>query len=204
MIVIIDYSMGNPGSILNMLKKIGAQGVISGDPEEITRADKLILPGVGAFDEGMKNLNKAGIRDALEKKVLGENAPILGICLGIQLFTKRSEEGKDSGLGWIDAETIRFRFDPMTTQLKIPHMGWNTVKLLKDSYLFQDMYDNPRFYFVHSYHLVCANPEDVLTTTHHAYEFVSGIQRGNITGLQFHPEKSHKFGIRLLTNFARS
>jgi glutamine amidotransferase len=188
MIVIVDYGMGNLGSIQNMLKRIGADALISSDISEIEKADKLILPGVGSFDSAMKNLNNLGLTRILNKKVIEDKTPVLGICLGIQLFTKRSEEGNLPGLGWIDAGTIRFRFDKNQTKLKIPHMRWNTVKIRQESHLFKDMYNDARFYFVHSYHVVCNN--------------ASAIQKENIIGVQFHPEKSHKFGMKILQNFA--
>jgi glutamine amidotransferase len=202
MIVIIDYGMGNLGSILSMLKKIGAKAVISSNVEEIGQADKLILPGVGAFDSGMRSLNERGFRDVLDRKVLKEKTPILGICLGMQLLSKGSEEGTLEGMGWIDADTVRFRFDGSQTGLKIPHMGWNTVQVVNESPIFHDMYEEPRFYFVHSYHVACRNEADVMTRTSYGFDFTSSVARGNIMGVQFHPEKSHKFGMRLLKNFA--
>lgn len=202
MVVVIDYGMGNLGSILNMMKKIGAPAVISSKISDIEKADKLILPGVGAFDNGMKNLSERGLIHVLNNKVIKDATPILGICLGMQLFAKRSEEGILDGLGWIDAETVRFRFEGDKTGLKIPHMGWNYLKIAREHHLFGDLGDNPRFYFVHSYHVVCNSSEDVLATTYYGYDFVSSINRGNIFGVQFHPEKSHKFGMRLLTNWA--
>lgn len=203
MIIIIDYGMGNLGSILNMLKKIGASAIVSSSLEEIRKAEKLILPGVGAFDNGMKNLNDRGLTVVLREQVIEKGKPILGICLGMQLLTKRSEEGRTEGLGWIDAETVRFRFGEAQEGLKIPHMGWNTVNVMKESPLFKDMSEDPRFYFVHSYHVVCNDPGDVLTTTYYGYDFTSSVQRENMTGVQFHPEKSHKFGMRLLENWAK-
>ncbi len=203
MIVIIDYQMGNIGSILNMLKKIGMPGTITSDPAEIRKADRFILPGVGSFDQGMANLQRLGLIPVLAEKVLQERAPVLGICLGMQLMTKSSEEGKAAGLGWIDAKTVRFRHDP-SEELKVPHMGWNTISVRKESALFRDMFPEPRFYFVHSYHAVCEDPGDVLTSTPYGYEFTSAFQHGNIIGVQFHPEKSHKFGMRMLKNFAEA
>lgn len=202
MIIIVDYGMGNFGSILNMLKRVGAKAAISSYVSDIEKADKLILPGVGSFDNAMKNLDGLKLVPVLNKKVLKEKTPILGICLGIQLFTKKSEEGTLPGLGWIDAETIRFRFD-RKQNLKIPHMGWNTVKILKARPLFENMYAGARFYFVHSYHLVCKNKQDAATTTGYGYDFVSSVAKGNIYGTQFHPEKSHKFGMKLLENFSK-
>lgn len=201
MIIVIDYGMGNLGSILNMLKKIGATARVSSDSKEIADADKLILPGVGAFDTGMKRLAELDLIGLLNHKVLDLETPTLGVCLGMQLLMKRSEEGILPGLGWINGETIRFRFDSQQTNLKIPHMGWNTIKIQREGVLFNGMDSAARFYFVHSYHVTCDHADDVLTTTNYGYEFVSALQRGNIMGAQFHPEKSHKFGMKLYKNF---
>jgi glutamine amidotransferase len=204
MIVIIDYGMGNLGSIQNMLKKIGAKGIISSDISDIQKADKLILPGVGAFDNGMKNLQKLELIPILNEKVLVNKTPILGICLGMQLLGKKSEEGQLAGLGWVEAETIKFKFDDNQANFKIPHMGWNTIQIKKESSLFKNMYENARFYFVHSYHLVCKNKQDVLTETNYGFDFVSSVEKNNIIGVQFHPEKSHKFGMKLFKNFVEN
>jgi len=201
MIAIIDYGLGNLGSISNMLKKIGAECVITSDKNTINKASKLILPGVGAFDNGISNLDNLGLIDVLAEKVVGEGYPILGICLGMQLLTKQSEEGTQSGLGFVDAETVKFEFPDSIAKLKVPHMGWNTVEQRKESKLFKDMFEENRFYFVHSYHVVCANVSDILTTTVYGIEFVSSFEKNNIYGSQFHPEKSHKFGMQLLKNF---
>jgi glutamine amidotransferase len=203
MIVIIDYGAGNLGSVVNMLKKIGTRVLVSSNAAIIGQAEKLILPGVGAFDQGMKNINDLGILPLLTDCVFKNRIPILGICLGMQLLTQKSEEGVLSGLGWIDAEAIRFNFDNKL-DLKIPHMGWNTVKVCKDSPLFNHMYPDPRFYFVHSYYVVCRCEQDILTKTFHGYDFVSSFVKGNIVGVQFHPEKSHKFGMKFLKNFVES
>lgn len=204
MIVIVDYGMGNLGSIQNMLRKVGAEAKISAEAEDIERADKLILPGVGAFDTGMLQLRQRGLIELLNRKALEEKTPILGVCLGMQLMGKASEEGRLAGLGWLDAECIRFRFEAETSRLKIPHMGWNTVSIQREGTLFKDMPPEPRFYFVHSYHLVLREAGDVLATTEHGYAFVSAVQRGNIMAVQFHPEKSHKFGMRLYKNFVEA
>lgn len=201
MIVIIDYGMGNLGSIVNMLKKVGVKAIISADPAVIEQANKLILPGVGAFDNGMKHLNDLNLVPPLNYKVLVEKIPILGICLGAQLLTQRSEEGGLSGLGWIEADTVRFKFNQTDARLKIPHMGWNLLNIYQSHPLFTDMYEEPRFYFVHSYHFTCRNEADVLAKTLYGYEFTSVIGRENIMGTQFHPEKSHKFGLKILKNF---
>ncbi len=203
MIVIIDYGMGNLGSILNMMKKIGAKAIISSDIAEIEKAAKLILPGVGSFDNGMKNINDRGLIQLLNKKVLNDKTPILGICLGCQLITKSSEEGNLPGLGWIDARTVRFRFNDNLKNLKIPHMGWNTVRMCKEEPLVDNLQGEQRFYFVHSYHLVCDHEDDVLMKTFYGYEFASAVKKGNVVGVQFHPEKSHRFGMELLKNWVR-
>lgn len=202
MITIVDYGVGNLGSILNMLKKIGAKAQASSDPDVLRQADKLILPGVGAFDAGMKKLNETGLVPVLNKLVLEENVPVIGLCLGMQLMTKRSEEGTEAGLGWIDAETVRFKFGPEDAQLKVPHMGWNTLDIRRQHPLVADLGPESRFYFVHSYHVVCQNEADVVAYTDYGYPLAAIINKGNILGAQFHPEKSHKFGMQLLKNFA--
>jgi len=201
MIAIVDYGMGNVGSIANMLSRLRAEWVITSDHEIIKSADKLILPGVGAFDHAMERLDVQGLIPVIEHVVLDLRRPILGICLGVQIFTKCSEEGKLSGLGWIDAETIQFQFPPGTNDLKIPHMGWNNIDVKRNHPLFSGFDEPPRFYFVHSYHVCCQNQEDILATSDHGIQFVAAVCHGNIMGTQFHPEKSHKFGLRLLSNF---
>jgi glutamine amidotransferase len=200
MITIIDYKTGNLGSIQNILKRIGEDSVVTSDKDEIARATKFILPGVGAFDTGMRNLTGLNLIDILNKKVIEEKIPVLGICLGMQLLSKGSEEGSLPGLGWIDASTVHFKFED-STEYKIPHMGWNFIRLHKTGRLFDNMYPDSRFYFVHSYFFSANDPEDVLTSTTYEIEFTSAIERGNILGVQFHPEKSHKFGMKLLKNF---
>jgi imidazole glycerol-phosphate synthase subunit HisH len=200
MITIIDYKTGNLGSIQNILKRIGEDSVITSDKGEIARATKLILPGVGAFDTGMSNLTDLDLIDVLNEKVKVEKIPVLGICLGMQLLSGGSEEGSLPGLGWIDAESIRFRFEN-SQEYKIPHMGWNFIKQYKTSKLFENMFTDPRFYFVHSFFLRVHDTKDILTSTTYEIEFTSAIERGNILGVQFHPEKSHKFGMKLLKNF---
>lgn len=201
MVVIVDYKMGNLGSIFNMLKKIGVSTMVSSSISDIMSASKLILPGVGAFDNGMINLQQAGLISVLTEKVLVQKAPVLGICLGMQLLTRNSEEGSLQGLGWIDGYTARFRFSSEQQGLKIPHMGWNTVVFKQGSIFSQGYEAAPRFYFVHSFHVVCDSEENVAGNTFYGYEFTSVIQKENIYGVQFHPEKSHKFGLRLLNNW---
>ncbi|VVB60470.1 Imidazole glycerol phosphate synthase subunit HisH [uncultured archaeon] len=202
MITILDYGMGNVKSILNIIYKVGGEAIISSDINKIIDAEKIILPGIGSFDVGIKNLTEQGLISILNKKVLDEKTPFLGICLGMQLITQRSEEGKLNGLGWINAETEKFR--SLKDNLKVPHMGWNYVTVKKKSKLFKDMYDNPRFYFVHSYYVRCKDKNDILTTTEYGFNFVSAIEKDNIYATQFHPEKSHKFGMKLMENFVKN
>lgn len=201
MIVIVDYGMGNLGSIMNMFRKVGAKSMLSRQPEDLLQAERLILPGVGAFDTGMRNLLTAGYMDALNRKVLQERTPIMGICLGMQLFTQHSEEGQKPGLGWLDAQTVRFSFNGGPEQHKIPHMGWADVKICKPSPFFHNPEQDQRFYFVHSFHVKCNNPDDVLTSTLYGFEFTSAVCRDNIIGVQFHPEKSHRFGLEFFKAF---
>lgn len=204
MLVIIDYGLGNLGSIQNMLKKIGVKSFITSDIKEIESASKLILPGVGSFDFAMSQLKDLGLIEVLNHKVLVEKTPILGICLGVQLFTTKSEEGQLPGLNWIEAETLKFNFSNENAHLKIPHMGWNDVTQLKESRLFKDMPDESRFYFVHSFYLKPKNSEDSLLNCNYGLDFSCALEKDNIVGVQFHPEKSHKFGMQLLRNFAEN
>lgn len=201
MITIIDYNTGNIKSIQNMLKRIGAKSCISSNPLEIENAEKLILPGVGHFDYGMRNLQESGLIEVLNKRVLKDKVPILGICLGAQLLGNKSEEGVLPGLAWVDMEVLKFDKAKMAEDLKIPHMSWNEITIKKESILLSGLDNESRFYFVHSYYMKCNNEKDVLTTSRYGYEFTSAVEKENIFGVQFHPEKSHKFGMRLLENF---
>jgi glutamine amidotransferase len=203
MITIIDYRVGNVGSILNMLNKIHADAMVTNEIEKINETDKIILPGVGSFDSGMKNLHEMGLIPVLEKKALEDKVPILGICLGMQLLSENSEEGTMRGLGWLRATTVKFSFGP-GQPLKVPHMGWNYVYPRKESRLFNNMYPDPRFYFVHSYYMNPNDSADILTTSNYGIEFTSSVMKENIYGVQFHPEKSHKYGMLLLKNFAEN
>jgi glutamine amidotransferase len=200
-VVVIDYGLGNIASILNMLKKVGVSASVASCPEKINNADKIILPGIGSFDTGMKNLAERGLIGVLYERVIKEKVAILGICLGMQLLTKRSQEGGLDGLGWVDADTVKFNFDNHNGGLRIPHMGWNTVEPVKENLLFKDMSGEVRFYFAHSYHVVCYNSSDIIAMTCYGYNFVSVFQNKNIFGVQFHPEKSHSFGMKVLENF---
>jgi len=198
MIAILDYGVGNLMSIHNMFNKIGVDSVITSDVEEIRNADKYLLSGVGSFDHGINSLKSASFFKTLEKEVLDKKKPILGICLGMQLLTNSSEEGKEKGLGWIDAQTIRFDLD--NKKLSIPHMGWSKVSIVNTNNIFRNLEEN-RFYFVHSYHVFCNDESNELATANYGKIFTCSINEDNIYGVQFHPEKSHKFGMKLLKNF---
>lgn len=199
MITIVDYGMGNLGSISNILRYVGEQARVTSDPEAIRQAEKLILPGVGAFDAAMARINDGPIRAALDESVVERKVPVLGICLGMQLLTRGSEEGSTPGLGWIDAETVRF---PAQPGLKVPHMGWNTVEPTGENPLTRSLPEGSRFYFVHSYYVRTRDPAHAMLKAFHGVSFDAGICRDHIFGVQFHPEKSHKFGMNLLRSFA--
>jgi imidazole glycerol-phosphate synthase subunit HisH len=202
MLVIVDYQMGNLGSIVNMLKKAGIGSVLSSDPDVIRRATRLILPGVGAFDNGMKNLERLKLVSVLNEQVIDKRIPILGLCLGMQLLSKQSEEGYLPGLSWLDAQTVRFHFTKEQNSLKIPHMGWNLVDIQRPHPLLKGLEEDNRFYFVHSFHVVCANEKTIVGETTYGNPFTSVVAHGNVMGVQFHPEKSHRFGMQLLKNYA--
>ena len=200
MIVIVDYKMGNLGSIKNMLKKIGFQSEITSVLETISSASRLILPGVGAFDNAMKQLSRLDMLDILNQKVLKEKVPILGICLGMQLLTESSEEGKLKGLGWIAGRVIRFR-EEVLSGLKVPHMGWNEVQLKRNHPLFEGVNPGSEFYFVHSYYPCPTDPKLLLGETDYGRPFTSVISSKNLFAVQFHLEKSGRPGLRILSNF---
>jgi glutamine amidotransferase len=199
MITIVDYGMGNLGSIQNMFKRLQVAARVTGDPAEIEHAEKILLPGVGAFDNAMQRINEGGLREALDRKALVEKVPVLGICLGMQLLTRFSEEGTVPGLGWIGASTRRF---PAAPGLKVPHMGWNVTVPTRENPLTRGLDGELRFYFVHSYYVTVDNEDDSILKATHGIAFDAAVMRGNIYGAQFHPEKSHRFGMQLLKNFA--
>ena len=200
-IVIIDYGMGNLMSVLNKFNRIKVPAIISSSLTDIENADKLILSGVGQYAYGMKKLKEIGILEILNKKVLEDKTPILGICLGMQLFTKFGYEGEVEGMGWINGKTVIFDRKVLDETYKVPHMGWNSVTIKKDTPLFKDSEPDDMYYFVHKYHVECDEKEDILATTTYGYEFVSCVNKGNIYGTQFHPEKSHEYGFKLIKNF---
>jgi glutamine amidotransferase len=197
-IVIINYGMGNLGSIENMIRRVGGNPVISSSREVIAQATKLILPGVGYFAHAVTELKRQELWDIIDKRVKKDKVSILCICLGAQLALAHSEEGDAEGFGWIKGEVVRFN---LPDGMKIPHMGWNNVMSKKKSRLFESMYDDPRFYFVHSYYFNNINEDSILTTTVYGHEFVSSLEKENIFAVQFHPEKSHKYGMKLFENF---
>lgn len=201
MISVIDYGVSNLGSMLNMLRKVGAQAQLVSTAEELDRADKLILPGVGAFDNGIAALTERGLVEPLRKKALHDKVPLLGVCLGMQMLGRASEEGSMAGLGLIDAEARRFQFAADSAH-KVPHMGWSLLAPRRASALNSGLDALTRFYFCHSYHLVCDDPADVLASASYGADFVAMVQHENVYGVQFHPEKSHRFGMALLRNFA--
>jgi glutamine amidotransferase len=197
-LLVIDSGMGNLASVANMIRKIGGEAKISSSPDEICQAEKLVLPGVGSFDAGINSLKNNSLDLAIKKAIKENGSFLLGICLGMQLLFESSEEGIEPGLGLIPGHVCKFQLDGQN--LRIPHMGWNIVKPKQDSNLF-NIEDEQRFYFVHSYHVNCANAEDASARTHYGYDFVSAVESDNVMGVQFHPEKSHRFGMSLFKRF---
>lgn len=198
---ILNFDIGNVGSVANMLKKIGAQFVLVETEEQLLKCDRLILPGVGAFDTGIMKIRSSALFPKIVSRVVDEQMPILGICLGMQLLFEGSEEGKEKGLGWIPGRVKKFQFSEKSALLKIPHMGWNYIKREGNSAIFGEAVPRERYYFVHSFH-VCCDDEYVIARSNYGYDFVCSVKNNNIYGVQFHPEKSHKFGLQLFRNFA--
>ena len=198
---VVDYGVNNIGSVLNMLGRLRFDAVPARRPEDLEQCEAILLPGIGAFDAGVTNLRKAGLFDAIKERVQGHGVPILGICLGMQLLSRGSDEGKLEGLGLLPATTTRFHLTNGERKLKIPHMGWNDTTC-HDSQLFAGL-ESPRFYYVHSYHVTCDDPADVAASCQYGITFAAAVRRGHVMGTQFHPEKSHRFGKRVLANFVR-
>tara|TARA_Y100000816_G_scaffold122065_1_gene85772 strand:- start:8498 stop:9112 length:615 start_codon:yes stop_codon:yes gene_type:complete len=199
---VVDYGYNNIGSIVNMLIHIGVKPLVISNPCEINKIDYLVLPGIGSFDRGISELKKLNFIEFLNEYKLKER-PLMGICLGMQMMTKFSEEGKFRGLGWFDAQTIKFKFDT-SLKLTVPHMGWNKINVAKNNSLFCNIENLHRFYFVHSYYVECNCKADILATTKYGKQFVSAIQKDNLIGLQFHPEKSLSHGIKVFKNLVKT
>ena len=199
-IIVIDYGMGNLNSVKRKLNLIGLNALISSDLKDIENADKLILPGVGHFQKAIENIKKLQLWDIINEVVLIKKKPILGICLGMQLMAKSSEEGNCSGFGWFDANVVKFNVKD-NLKYKIPHTGWNQIDKVKESNLMTNIPEYSEFYFVHSYHFKCNNSNDILNETDYEYKFTSAVEKENIFGVQYHPEKSHDIGEQLLKNF---
>ena len=200
MISILDYGAGNTNSVIRMIERAGGRANRISTIDEILAAKKLIIPGVGAFDHGMTQLSSKGLIDPLNVVAFEKPIPILGICLGMQLMCRGSEEGTEPGLGWIAADVVRFNTTKVNG-LRIPHMGWNTLKIVQENPLLPLEDTEKRFYFVHSYRVCCDNLDDPIAITHYGEDFVAAFQRSNLMGVQFHPEKSHRFGMDLIRRF---
>lgn len=205
MIKIINYGMGNTGSLSNMIKKAGSESEICSHPAQLRDSAAIVLPGVGSFDNGMEKLRHTGFLEEIKYLVLSKRVPLLGICLGMHLLFENSEEGKSAGLSFLNGNVTRFNFKGQrnSKNLKVPHMGWNSLHLKEKSDIFSGLDEEARFYFVHSYHVNCSNLSDIAATTNYGYEFVCSVQRNNIFGVQFHPEKSHRFGVQFFKNFIK-
>ncbi|MBK7616839.1 MAG: imidazole glycerol phosphate synthase subunit HisH [Burkholderiales bacterium] len=199
MIAIIDYDIGNLAAVANMLQRLGAECVITADPDRVAAADRIVLPGNGHFDACMRNLRTSGLVPLLEQRVIGDRVPLLGICVGAQMLGRGSEEGTELGLGWLPMSVKRF---PDFPGLRVPHMGWNQAAPVREGHaLTRDFDQETRFYFVHSYYMQPDHEDDVMLRCQYGLSFAAGVARGNIAGVQFHPEKSHRYGKRLLNNF---
>jgi glutamine amidotransferase len=198
MITVIDYGMGNAASIVNMIRHIGGEAVVSSEISAIEKAENLILPGVGAYDNAIRKLHEYGLYDVIERKIREGNGSLLGICLGMQLLFDASEEGDLPGFGFISGVVKRFSFQEK--EQRIPHMGWNDIHIKRESILFSKL-EKSRFYFVHSYHSVPENTDHILALCDYGYPFACAVQSKTVVGVQFHPEKSHKFGMQFFRNY---
>ncbi len=204
MAVIIDYGVGNLGSIKNMIRKVGGKSSIGSTKEAIRQAEMLILPGIGAFDSGINHLRASGLWDILNQRVLEDKVPVLGICLGAQLMTRSSEEGKEQGLGWFNAKTLRMDFSGIPGKWPLPNVGWRNVSAQNGYSMLNEIEETPRFYFVHSYYMSANDTSIVSMTASYGIDFACGLRSENIHCVQFHPEKSHAFGMRFFRNFLKA
>lgn len=202
MITIIDYGLGNVLAFMNVYSRLNIPVAVAKSAGDLVKATRLILPGVGSFDHAMRQLELSGMRHAIEQLVLEKGMPVLGICVGMQMLAKTSEEGMLPGLGWIDGQVRKFDVSTMPRDTNLPHMGWNDVKPVADNGLFKGMEQDARFYFLHSYYFQCRQQADVLAVTDYGEQFTCAVRRNNVYGVQFHPEKSHHFGSQLLRNFS--
>ncbi len=202
MITIIDYGVGNIFAFQNVYKRLNISTKIAKNISDLESAKKIILPGVGAFDYAMQSLNTSGMREKLDELVLDKKVPVLGICVGMQMMGNKSDEGVMDGLKWIDADILKFDESLINQRTKLPHMGWNDVEKKKNNILFNELDENAIFYFLHSYYFKCHHQDDVIATTEYGNSFTSAVNVNNIFGIQFHPEKSHRYGEQLLYNFA--
>lgn len=203
MITIVDYGLGNIKAFVNVYERLNIPIKIAKTKYDLNDASKIIIPGVGAFDYAMEQLNKSGMRDELENKVIRDIVPVIGICVGMQILAKSSEEGKLPGLGWVDGKVLKFDINNIPYKTRLPHMGWNNINPIAESTLLKGFNNESRFYFLHSYYFVCNNQQDIISTTQYGIDFSSAINHNNIFGIQFHPEKSHSNGVSLLNNFAK-
>ena len=203
MIAIIDYGLGNVRAFANLYTKSNIPFVIAKDTSDLENAQKIILPGVGSFDYAMQLLEASGMQETLSDMVLNHNVPVLGVCVGMQMLANSSDEGDLSGLGWIPGQVKKFESSSVNEEINIPHMGWNNINPVITSGLMEGLDSNSRFYFLHSYYFNCENEDSLLATTHYGNEFACAVHRNNVYGVQFHPEKSHRWGAKILENFAR-
>lgn len=202
MITLVNYGLGNIQAFANIYKRLNIPVAVAETADELARAEKIVLPGVGAFDWAMTRLNESGMRACLNDLVMTQKRPVLGICVGMQMMARRSDEGALAGLGWIDGEVIGFDETTFTQKTHLPHMGWNDALPRRTDCLFRGLEESPRFYFLHSYYFLAHRADEVLAVTDYSGPFASAVRSGNVFGVQFHPEKSHQWGIQLLKNFA--
>lgn len=204
MITIVDYGLGNIKAFANVYKRLNIETRYASTPEQLMEAKKIVLPGVGAFDHAMRMLNQSGLKDCLNTLVLERKVPVIGICVGMQMMGHSSEEGTSNGLGWIDGTVKRFHYDNdvIANKYPLPHMGWNNISEIKPSALLNNLDEQKRFYFLHSYYFNCNNPDDVVATANYGFDYACIVNHSNVYGIQCHPEKSHHNGVALLKNFA--